>query len=437
MISAATSRRLRAAWRDVRELGLAVLSRVLVTPLTWVVPRDPKQYVVLGRVDGRFMDNGKYFAAWVARNAPPDVQITFVTMAGEVARELGPVAASVKRPVADAQGHTRQASLEVARYPFPKAMWRMLRCGTLVYDAAATAGEGRIGFYTGARRVQLWHGTPLKEIELAQHCRRDALRPKPIVWLLGIHRAIVGRFVHHHLVICTSDFLARGVFAQSFKSDAIVGLGYPRNDVILGGDDYDPELVDNGVDVAARELIMRHRARGGRTLLYAPTFRDNGSHPTDDGSLDIARISEFAQRHDLLVVLKLHPFLAARMSGLSAPNVLQASPVSDIYPLLRHFDFLLTDYSSIYFDYLLLDRPVVFYPYDMESYRAGRELLFDYDAMTPGPRATDFEGLLGALEAAVTGPDTHAEARRRVIDLVHDHRDGRSMARLWERLNPR
>ena len=408
-----------SALRDIREFGLAVLSRLFVTPLTWVVPRDPKQYVVLGRVDGRFMDNGKYFAAWVAKNAP-DIQITFVTMASAVANEL--------------DGHAR---LEVARYPFPKAVWCMLRAGTLVYDAAATAGEGRIGFYTGARRVQLWHGTPLKEIELAQHRRRDALRPRPIVWLLAVHRAIVGRFVHHHLVICTSDFLARGVFAQSFKSDAIVGLGYPRNDVILGGDDYDPALVDNGVDVAARDTIAQHRARGGRVLLYAPTFRDNGKHPTDDGSLDIERLSDFARRHDLLVVLKLHPFLAARMSGLSAPNILQVSPVSDIYPLLSLFDLLLTDYSSIFFDYLLLDRPVVFYPYDMDAYRAGRELLFDYDAMTPGPRAVDFDGLLNVLEAALTGPDTFAEARKRVTDLVHDHRDGRSMARLWERLNPR
>jgi len=411
----------RAAVRDIRELGLALLARVVVTPLTWIIPRDPKRYVVLGRVDGRFMDNGKYFAAWMATagNAS-DATITFVTMAPAVVHELA--------------GHPR---LEVARYPFPTAIWRMLRAGTLVYDAAATAGEGRIGFYAGARRVQLWHGTPLKEIELAQHRRRDALRARPVVWLLATYRAIVGRFVHHHLVICTSDFLARGVFAQSFDSDAIVGLGYPRNDVILGGDDYDRALIDNGVDVATRDAIVQHRARGGRALLYAPTFRDSGAHPTDDGSLDIERLSDFARRHDLLIVLKLHPFLAARSSGLSAPNILQAGPVSDIYPLLSLFDVLLTDYSSIFFDYLLLDRPIAFYPYDMDSYRGGRELLFDYDTMTPGPKATDFDGLLAVLEATLTGPDTHAEARKRVIDLVHDHRDGHSMARLWEHLNPR
>lgn len=417
-----------SALRDLREFGLAVLSRLLVTPLTWVVPRDPNQLVVLGRVDGRFMDNGKYFAAWLAKNVPA-VRTTFVTMAAEVARGLAAVTAE---SASRGEGH-----LHVARYPSPGAMWRMLRAGTLVYDAAATAGEGRIGFYTRARRVQLWHGTPLKEIELAQHRRRDALRPRPIVWLLAIHRAIVGRFVHHHLVICTSDFLARGVFAQSFDADAIVGLGYPRNDVILGGDDYDPLLVDYGVDLAARDVIDQHRARGGKALLYAPTFRDSGRHPTDDGSLDIARLSAFAQRHDLLVVLKLHPFLADSMSGLSAPNILQVSPVSDIYPLLSRFDLLLTDYSSIYFDYLLLDRPIVFYPYDMESYRAGRELLFDYDAMTPGPRAVDFDGLLQALERTLTGPDTFGPERKRVTDLVHDHRDGRSMARLWERLSAR
>ena len=82
-----------AALRDIVEFGLAVLSRVLVTPLTWIIPRDPKQYVVLGRVDGRFMDNGKYFAAWVEKNAP-DIDITFVTMAPEVVDELGALSRS-------------------------------------------------------------------------------------------------------------------------------------------------------------------------------------------------------------------------------------------------------------------------------------------------------------------------------------------------------
>ena len=70
--------------------------------------------------------------------------------------------------------------------------------------------------------------------------------------------------------------------------------------------------------------------------------------------------------------------------------LLDYDPQLDIYPLLKHTDMMITDYSSIYFDYLLLDKPIIFYPYDFEQYtKDDRNLLFDYESMTPGPHCQD------------------------------------------------
>ena len=59
---------------------------------------------------------------------------------------------------------------------------------------------------------------------------------------------------------------------------------------------------------------------------------------------------------------------------------------SDMYPLFRHSDVLITDYSSIFFDYLLLDRPIIHFAADLDSYRF-RDRGFSYrfeDAVRAG-----------------------------------------------------
>ncbi|MED4494975.1 CDP-glycerol glycerophosphotransferase family protein [Heyndrickxia coagulans] len=48
---------------------------------------------------------------------------------------------------------------------------------------------------------------------------------------------------------------------------------------------------------------------------------------------------------------------------------------------------MITDYSSVPFEFSLLGRPMIFYPYDLESYQATRGLWEPYDQLVPGPIA--------------------------------------------------
>lgn len=58
------------------------------------------------------------------------------------------------------------------------------------------------------------------------------------------------------------------------------------------------------------------------------------------------------------------------------------------------------------------DRPVVFYPYDLEAYRARRGFYFDYEAVAPGPVASSFDDLLAGLDRALDpADDCHAAHR--------------------------
>jgi CDP-glycerol glycerophosphotransferase len=400
------------------EFLLALLSRILIQPLGWFVPRDGGLWVVLGREHGRYLDNAKYFHAWLCGNLPRGQRVVFV---GERRDELACVAA---------------AGASVARYPGWRACGLLLRAGTVVCDSADVLEHGRTGFIAGARRVQIWHGVPLKEIELPLHRRRLASIPAPLRLALRSYKAVIGRHEPWDVLISTSEYLAERAFVASIPAHSILVSGYPRNDALTGADGYPSALLEIGVDREARRRLEAHRVEGRRVVLYAPTFRSEGGSPFDSGHVDLAGLSRFAERHNVLFALKLHPVMAGRYSVDAYPGVVEIAAASDVYPLLPLIDLLITDYSSIYFDYLLLDRPLVFYPYDLAAYIADdRRLLFDYEEMTPGPKAHDFLELLTVLDDVLSArTDVWADRRQYVRRLAFDIDGPGSARRLCEAL---
>lgn len=399
------------------EFLFAALSRLLATPMGWLLPRDPRLWVVLGREHGRYIDNAKYFHAWLHGNLPAGQRVVFV---GERRDELSRVEA--------AGGH-------VAHYPGWRAFWLLLRAGTVVCDTADAIDHGRVGLMAGARRVQIWHGAPLKEIELPLHRRRLAALPAVLRPALRFQKFVLGRYAPWDFLVSTSDYFTRHAFSACLPARRIVASGYPRNDMLFGADGYPPALLRVNVDETGAARLAAHRAAGGRVVLYAPTFRADGGSPFA-AHIDLAGLSDFARQRNLLFALKLHPVMAGRYAVDAYPGVVEIAAASDVYPLLPAVDVLVTDYSSIYFDFLLLDRPLVFYPYDLDRYVADeRRLLFPYEQMTPGPKVATFGELLAAVGDAVAGSDGKwSGQRRRVRELAFDGRDGHASRRLAQAL---
>lgn len=401
----------------IGEFLLALLSRILAWLPLLLLPRDPGLWLVLGREHGRYIDNAKYFHAWLQANLPAGQRVIFV---GERRDELEKVA---------------RAGGQVAHYPGWHAFALMLRAGNLVFDSADAIEHGRVGLMAGARRVQLWHGAPLKEIELPLHRRRRAAMPAWLRPLLDLQKRVLGRYAPWDVLVSTSRYFTGHAFRPCLPARRIVESGYPRNDAMLGANGYPAALVQVNVDEVAAAALAAHSAAGRRVVLYAPTFRAGAASPFDE-HMDLARLSEFARRHQVLFALKLHPVMAGRYSVDDFPGVLEIGAASDVYPLLPEVDILVTDYSSIFFDFLLLDRPLIFYPYDLARYVADeRRLLFSYQQMTPGPVAMSFDRLLALIAETLAGIENDWPGqRRRVRDLVFDHPDGQASRRLWQAL---
>jgi len=94
----------------------------------------------------------------------------------------------------------------------------------------------------------------------------------------------------------------------------------------------------------------------------------------------------------------------------------------DINNILKLTDILITDYSSIYFDYLLLDKPIIFAPFDFEDYLVkDRELYYNYDEVTPGPKARNWNEVLISLKEAIENPEKYKKEREKIKNIFHKY----------------
>ncbi|WP_067934453.1 CDP-glycerol glycerophosphotransferase family protein [Alicyclobacillus kakegawensis] len=239
--------------------------------------------------------------------------------------------------------------------------------------------------------VQTWHGTPLKRL--------------------------AGDMSEVHIPGQTNDGYKRGFYREAAKWDYLVSpnaystaifrrafrytgevleTGYPRNDYLY---------THHGDGSVARIRQRLGIPDGRRVLLYAPTWRDDeyfdvgryrfGLH------MDLERMRE-RLGDSFVLLLRLHYLVAERMDlGAYKGFAIDVSNHEDIRELYLISDLLITDYSSVMFDYANLRRPMVFYVYDLETYRDRlRGFYFDFEREAPGPLVRNTEEIIAAVEAA-------------------------------------
>ncbi|HRQ65524.1 MAG TPA: CDP-glycerol glycerophosphotransferase family protein [Xanthomonadaceae bacterium] len=399
------------------DLVVALCGWAFLAPLTFLWPRDPRRVVFFGRDGGKFIDNCKHFFAAVHDFTDGGVHAVYIAKDESLRSRLADLGANA----------VRHQSLA--------AWWNWLRAGVIVVDSIDWCRQGRFPAARGARLIQLWHGVPLKHVQLALLQPRLQRLPRPFAWLLSLQRSVTGRFAMSDVFLSTSPFVTEHAFSASFRYRKVSHAGYPRNDVLLRPGN---PLAELGVDSVAQHRVRMHRNSGrGLVGLYAPTFRNSFADPFASGAMGLEILSSTAVAFDMLLLVKLHPWMLGKSRKRDLPGLHFVEPDSDAYPLMRDVDFLITDYSSIFFDFLLLNRPVVFFPYDLDQYLASeRSMYFDYASMTPGPKATTIEELARILEAVHTSEDTWEAERRRVRSLVFSHVDGNSGERLAIQLFP-
>ena len=264
--------------------------------------------------------------------------------------------------------------------------------------------------------VNLWHGMPLKGIKKTE-----------------VEREHFNRFA---AVTITSPAFKQVLYPFVFaREEAYVDCGLPRNDQLF---------VKH--DILRKILPKDYR----RVIIWAPTFRRKNKDSVD-GSIsefgvpcikekDLKVINTLLKELDYCLIFKLHPWASDAMCELSSYSNIFNISNSDIpdgyvlYNLIGASDALITDYSSIYIDYLLLDKPICFAYDDLKEYESTRFFSFSppEDYMC-GPIVNDTNGILGFLRS-LSKDDMFVEQRKRIANLFHTHKDGKSTERLMSYL---
>lgn len=298
-----------------------------------------------------------------------------------------------QRPGLDLVWLTKDMSIELPEgvrpcpYGTPQAVMELSTAKVWVNDSRGGAHHKR----KGQSYLQTWHGFALKHVErtavnlpahYVEQCKKDSSQID--------------------LIVSNSAFMTK-VYREDFWYEGEVEeYGSPRNDVFFRPNESAKKV---------REFFGLPEDR--KLVLYAPTFRDNGS--ADCYGIDVqAVLSACEGQHGgcWSGLMRLHPNAAALAEGLfpyDGERVIDATSYPDMLELLLACDMLITDYSSSMFDYALRGKPCFRFAPDVEEYSRERGFYFPLDSL-PFPMAGSSEEL---------------------CRLIGEH-DGGALRRRWE-----
>ncbi|HIG08721.1 MAG TPA: hypothetical protein EYQ51_03045 [Alphaproteobacteria bacterium] len=381
-------------------------SRFFIYYLIYLFPRDNKKWVFGSGVGMNFSDNAKYLFLYCSQQS--EIKSYWISHDKAIIKRL------------------RAQNLH-AYYAYSiKGLWLTITSGVYIYDSEASA----INYWTsaGVYKVNLWHGSPLKKINL------DIKNPNNPFFIgnytYGIKRYLVRLlmpqwFAVAELMIATSEKV-RGYFKSAFDSPNIEVTGYPRNDIITKPNLYAKYL---GFE---QEIVASITTK--KTILYAPTFRDTNRFNRET-PIDWERLNDLLKENNTTFLIKLHRHDYSMVMKEEYSNIRVLDNESDMYPLFAKVDLLITDYSSIFFDFLLTDKPVLFYPYDKDTYLTqDRSMYDDYELVTPGHKAYNFEELYTKLKDFFNNPEIMKESAvdyNRIKSLYNSFTDSKSSERTY------
>jgi CDP-glycerol glycerophosphotransferase (TagB/SpsB family) len=240
----------------------------------------------------------------------------------------------------------------------------------------------------------------------------------------GADEAALAEFpIHTNYDLCfVSAMRFAPFYAEAFRQPIerfTARLGIPRTDAF-----FDSERTAR-VTASIRERYGI--PAGKRVVLYAPTFRgEQITRARSPEDLDFEALQR-AVGADHVVLLRAHPFVAARqqLGDALAGFVIDVSDEPELNDLMLVSDVLVTDYSSAMYEFALLDRPIAFFAPDHAAYERERGFYLDYARDLPGPIFETSEAL--ATWLAVGRFDL--EAIRRFRAASFEVADGRSTQR--------
>lgn len=255
--------------------------------------------------------------------------------------------------------------------------------------------------------VNLWHGTHLKQVSVPMK--------------------------EYSALIVSSQFEKKISYQAFGSSSSNYWLtGTPRTDILLK---------------------QAKSAPDDKIILYAPTWREEqiqdeegkkGAKIFPLKNFNINELVDLLDKYDAKLLFRWHnnDLIDEKSQELYdctkiSDRLILAGPEQypDVQKLLLKSSILITDYSTLMHDFLLLDRPIIFFPYDYETYIRERGFYYDYNLFTPGPKIDSHSDFIKTLEKFLLNPQAGSKWRQLVSDIMFPQKDGMSSERIMNKVS--
>ncbi|WP_334055958.1 CDP-glycerol glycerophosphotransferase family protein [Polaribacter sp. P097] len=266
-----------------------------------------------------------------------------------------------------------------------------------------------LGLIKGQRKINLWHGMPIKKI--------------------GLYEGSESKIPISNIHLSTSQFYQK-ILMKAFgsKINQVQIVGQTRNDLLLN-------------DNISIHRLFNDRENYAKTILWMPTFRKSVVRDLrTDGSIEkekdfinpeyLKKLNSFLKESNSIVYVKLHPMDYRGLEDfINYTNIKFLNNNSfiekgvNMYSTFSSFDILLTDFSSIYIDFLLLDIPIGFVFSDLQEFKESRGFVFeDPIKYMPGEIISNEKELeLFLSETILKEKDSYIEQRSQMKNLFHKY----------------
>lgn len=257
----------------------------------------------------------------------------------------------------------------------------------------------------GQTVLNTWHGTPIKylgyDIETNPYASSKNVEN---LFLQNTHLVNPNQF--------TENALIKSFTLNKMDDTQFAITGYPRQDLMINATMERKQEIKNFLNIPLDQKVV----------LYAPTFRgaNNKSDNREKKMVDKAK-KLLSNKEEFAFIYKGHYF---------EDGVENKANVVDTNELLSIVDVLITDYSSIAIDFLAMSRPIIYFTYDIDEYRAERGFYFELDEISNNLVATPDE-LAKMVEEQIAAPvidSKQEQARIKFCSLD----DGKASKRVLE-----
>jgi CDP-ribitol ribitolphosphotransferase len=186
---------------------------------------------------------------------------------------------------------------------------------------------------------------------------------------------------YDYAVISSLNFKEDFMKGFNITEEKLVEIPLPKTD-LLTDKDY---ISKKRKELKEKYPILAEK----KNVFYCPTFRKN-----PNGEIEaLIKLSKAIDRDKYNFILSCHP--VSKLQG-EYEDVLQFN--LSTFDLLFIADFVISDYSTVFYEAGLLELPIFSYAYDWQDYRLEREINFDIEKEFPGLFTSSPEKIAKAID---------------------------------------